>query len=176
MSRILQFMIVLVVLNVVGVGVLWYGYTSMQENKIKEADLRTQLVKENQKGEMLSSLKETLRLALRHKDSLEKYLFDPSEESQIKLISQVEQLGSSTTGALVNTTSLNLSTAQKLNGEFTISGTWGQLYYLLRLIEAFPTRIVINRFEVKNGNDTKSELDHWAGTLSLDFVSLKTSL
>ena len=173
MSRILQFVIVLVVLNISGAGILWYGYTNMQDNKAKEADLRSQLAEENKKGEKLNSLKETLQLAEKDKEALEKYLFDPSEESQIKLISQMEQFGSSTTGALVNTTSLELS-GSKLHGEFAISGTWNQLYYFLRLVEVFPTHIVINRFEVRNANDSKNTYDHFTGTLSLDFVSLRT--
>src|SRR5437879_6441881 len=106
-SRILQFMIVLIVLNIAGAAGLWYGYSAIEDNKAKEADLHTQLAEENQKGQKLNSLKETLRLAEADKESLEKYLFDPSEENQIKLLSQMEQLGSTTSGALVTTTSLD---------------------------------------------------------------------
>lgn len=173
MSRILQFVIILVVLNIAGAGVLWYGYKNMQDNKTKEAGLRSQLAEENKKGEKMNSLKETLRLAEQDKEALEKYLLDSSEESQIKLISQMEQIGSSTTGALVTTTSLELSGA-KLHGEFAISGTWDQVYYLLRLVELLPTRVVINRFEMRSASDNKNTYDHFAGTLSLDFVSLRS--
>ena len=176
MSRIVQFIIILTALNILGGGFLWYGYSNMQDNKSKEKDLRSQLAEENQKDQKFNALKDTLKIAARDKESLEKYLLDPSEESQIKLISQMEQLGSSTTGTLVNTTSLDLTSGQpkSLHGEFTISGTWSQLYYLLRLIEVFPTRIVIRRFEIKNNADIMFPA-RWTGTLSLDFVSLKPS-
>ncbi len=173
MSRILQFLIILVVLNIAGAGILWYGYTNMQDNKTKEGVLRSQIAEENKKGEKMNSLKETLRLAEQDKELLEKYLLDSSEESQIKLISQMEQIGSSTTGALVTTTSLELS-GSKLHGEFQVSGKWSQLYHLLRLVELFPTRVVINRFEIRGSNDNKNTNDHFSGTLSLDFVSLRS--
>ena len=88
MSRILQFVVLLVVLNIVGAGILWYGYANMQDNKTKEAELRSQLAEENKKGEKMNSLKDTLRFVEKDKESLEKYLLDSSEESQIKLIPQ----------------------------------------------------------------------------------------
>ena len=71
----------------------------------------------------------------------------------------------------MTTTALEL-TGAKLHGEFAISGTWDQLFYLLRLVELLPTRVVINRFEIRSASDNKNTSDHFSGTLSLDFVSL----
>lgn len=177
-------MIILLVLNLLGVGLLWYGYSTMQEKKAQEADLRSQIAEESQKGLKLKVLSETLASAERDREALEKYLFDPSEESQIGLISQMEHLGISTTGALVSMTSLELSTAdpKSLHGELAISGTWSQLYYLLRLIEVLPTKVVIGRFAINttpstSGTDVpaKSGPDRWVGTLSFDFASLRST-
>lgn len=185
MSRILQILIVLAVLNVMGAGLLWFEYTSMQDKKVQEADLRNQLAEEIQKNQKLATLKKTLESAEAERVLLEKFLFDPSEESQIALISQMELLGSVTTGALVTTMSLDLTSGdpRSLNGNFTVSGTWGELYHLLQLVESFPTHVVINRFELRlspeaaNPNPLlpKSSLDKWAGSLSASFVSLKSS-
>lgn len=177
-------MIVLLVLNLLGLGFLWYGYSSMMDKKVKEGDLRSQIAEENLKGLKLKILSDTLVSAERDREALEKYLLDPSEESQIDLISRMEHMGSSTTGTLVNTTSLDLAGSQPkiLHGEFAVSGTWSRLFYLLRLVEALPTKVVINRFVINsNPNVVSGEtpvingFERWSGTLSLDFASLKST-
>lgn len=176
MKKIFNIIIVLVIIDAVAAGALWFGYSTMQDKKAQEGKLGSDIAAENQKGTKLASLRHTLDLAQQDQEILEKYLLDPSEESQIRLISQMEGLGSMTTGASVVTNSLDLS-GNKIHGEFTLTGTWAQIYHVLSLIELMPTRIEINRFSVtrsdtSGGNGKTVDANDWRGSVSVDWNSL----
>ena len=123
-----------------------------------------------QKAKSSRVLKTTLLNIGKEKAELSNYLYDTSDEGQVNFVSQIEQLGTTTTGALVETTSLSLSdeTPQSLNGNFSVKGTWPQVFYFLRLLEEFPARLLIKRIDVKgNQND-------WNGTVEVSLMSLKS--
>ncbi len=173
MKRNFQILAVLAAVVLALGGLLWWSYTHMHEKKAEEVALRSELVEESQKGSKMNAQKRTLALVEADHKELATFLYEQSEESQIKFISQIEGLGTTTTGALVETKSLSLVTAgdsPSFNGEFAISGTWSQVYHTLRLIEEFPTRIEIERFDVK-----KTDGDSWSGTFSLNLLSLKST-
>ncbi len=171
MKRNYQILAVLFLLVLALGGLLGWSYTIMQEKKTAEIALRTELLEESQKGNKMKAQKRTLALISDNHKELSAFLYEPSEESQIKFLSEIEQLGTTTTGALVETKSLSLTEGESTSfyGEFSISGTWGQVYHVLRLIEEFPSRIVIERFDVKMG----SSVNEWSGTFSLHLTSLK---
>lgn len=179
MKKTLNILIVLALLDVVGIGFFWYGYTKMIDIKQQESELRSELAEEQQKGRKLDALRSTLASAVKDREQLERYLIDPSDENQIQLISRVEKLGIKTTGVEITTTSFDyLSTAKvpTLHGEFTLSGTWKELYQLLRLIEEFPARVIINRYDIhtaQRAESTTATQDNWAGSISIDFAGLK---
>lgn len=173
-------LIVAVIANFIALGLLWYGYTNIQNKKVVETKLQNDIAAEDQKTHQLDMLRETLAGAKRDRGALEKFLFDPGAENQIRFISQMEQLGQPTTGAIVNTTSLDLSTTKQksLHGEFAISGTWNQLFRLLRLMEELPTHVVINKINISHVDSIsgqKAPPDTWSGTLGLDIVSLQST-
>jgi hypothetical protein len=62
-----------------------------------------------------------------------------------------------------------------VHGEFTITGSWTQLYHVLRLVEELPTRVVINQFNVRRTDmlGGAGNVESWSGSLSLDLTSLK---
>lgn len=177
MTRIYNFIIVLTVLNLAGAAGLWWALGTMQEKKDEETGIRRQLVEESQKAKKLTMLKKTLVLADKEHEKLYPFLFDQSAESQIKFVSQMEALGTSTTGALVDTKSLTLSDTdpKKFTGEFAISGTWPELYQLLRLTEEFPSRIVISRFDIHEDQNDTSVGARWMGSLGIELRSLRKS-
>jgi hypothetical protein len=169
-------LIIFLLADSIGAGLLWYGYAGMQSKKTVESGLRKDLAKEDEKGQKIVALRRSIELAEPDRKALEQYLFDPSDENLIKFISQMEQLGITTTGAVVETRSLDRSGA-KVHGEFTITGSWTQLYHFLRLVEELPTRVVINQFNVRRtdvlGGAGKDTAESWSGSLSLDLASLK---
>jgi Tfp pilus assembly protein PilO len=177
MKKSLHILIVLALLNMVGGGLLWYGYTSIQEIKDKETDLRSQLQEENQKGQKIAALRQTLSSAAKDKEQLEHYLVDSNDENQIQLIARIERLGT-TTGAQIVTNSFDLQPLKPpaIHGEYSVTGSWGQLYHFLRLMEEFPSRVTISRYDIRltPANPTiKNSQDIWSGTMSVDFASLK---
>ncbi len=178
MRRILQIFFILLLLDIVGLGALWYGYSGMQDKKDEEMALRASISKEGEKGQKLASLRRTLTLAEKDRAALAGYLFDPSIESQIKFISLLEHFGTSTTGALVETRALDLTqgTPAMIRGEFALTGTWSQLYYFLRIVESLPLRTNINRFEIKRSEapTVLKPMETWTGSLSMDIVGLKS--
>jgi Tfp pilus assembly protein PilO len=178
MKKTLNILIVLALLDFAGAGLFWYGYTKMTEIKQEENDLRAQLAEEKQKGQKLETLRKTLASAAKDREQLERYLVDPSDESQIQMIARVERLGTSTTGVEVTTTSFDYQPAAKppvLHGEFAVSGSWAELYRFLRLMEEFPARVVINRYDIHTAPlaDPKITKENWAGGISVDFAGLK---
>lgn len=167
---------ILAVLSVVVIalgGLLWWSYTLMHDKKAEEVTLRSELLEESQKGNKMKAQKRTLALVANDHKELVTFLYESSEESQIKFISEIEQLGTTTTGALIETKTLNLVTtgeSPSFYGEFSVSGTWSQVHHVLRLLEEFPSRIVIERFDVQ-----KTGGDAWSGAFSLDLTSLRST-
>ena len=93
MPRITKIIIIFLLVDIIGAGLLWYGYTSMQDKKTEESGIRKDLALEAEKGEKMVALQHSLDLAEPDRQALEQYLFDPSDESLIKFISQMEGLG-----------------------------------------------------------------------------------
>ena len=175
MRRTLHILLALLLLDLLGGGLLWFGYTHMEEGKQQKADLRQELVMENQKGEKLKSLRKTLSLAEADHAALERYLFDPSEESQIQFLSLLEDLGGKTTGAAVVTSAFDLSNSdpRTIHTDLAISGSWKELYHLLCLIESLPTHVVVDRYTVVRKEMTGPGTDLWQGGLAFGIMSVK---
>ena len=170
MKTIRSTLFLLLALNIIGVAGLWFGFVMMRDTKSKEASLREELLTENQKSEQTDKSKRVLLNTKKDREELSQFLYGTSDEDQIKFISDIEYMGTSTSGALVETLQLELTKTKPpvLRGEFTIKGTWGQLYHVLRLIEELPSRVNITRFEAKSGSG-----DQWLGAVKIDLVSLK---
>lgn len=173
MKPIQSILFLILALNLLGGSSLWFGYTIMRGAKIEEADLRKQLITENQTSDQLAGLRRVLTSTKEDRNELSQFLYTTSDEDQIKFISSIEKMGTSTSGAIVDTTLLELSKTKSpvLRGEFTISGTWRQLFHLLRLVEEAPSRIVVNRFEARNGTN-----DTWSGVIKIELISLRDAI
>lgn len=174
MKRELRILIVLLLLDVLGLGGLWFGYTTIGTKETERAQLQSELADEKQKTAQSGSLQKALKQAEKEHSVLARYFYDSREESQIKFVSQIEKLGTTTSGALVETKSFDLSGggSPRFHSEIALSGTWTEIYRFLRLIEAFPARVIINRFSASGGMDSATG-EHWSGTISIDVVSLK---
>ncbi len=172
MSRTLITILILLLADMLVAGLLWYGYTTMQTKKSDEAQQREELLAEGSKSDKLSALSKSIALAEDDRKILAKYLFDPSEENQIKFISEMEGLGTAT-GASVTISSLSVS-GNKVHAEFVLKGTWSQVYHTLRLVEELPTRTLVNRFSAtRSTSGAEGRPDEWSGGLSLDITSLR---
>jgi Tfp pilus assembly protein PilO len=174
MRRTLNILIVLLILNLIGGGLLWLGYTQIEEGKQTKAALRQELLVENQKGDKLKSLRRTLSLAENDREAMERYLFDPSEENQIKFLSLLEELGLQTTGAAVVTSSFDVSNSdpRTVHTELAVSGSWKELYHLLRLIESLPTHVAVDRYTIMR-KEAIGGVDLWQGGLAFGIMSVK---
>lgn len=145
----------------------------MQSKKADESALRKELVLEEERAKNLIALKRKLATVEKEHSELIRFLYDSSDESQINLVSQIEHMGTSTSGAVVETTSLDLSADEKpsLRGSFSIRGTWGQIYHFLRLLEEFPSNMDIVRFDARGA----SSVGIWTGSISTVLSSLKST-
>lgn len=176
MSRVTQIIIVLLLVDMLGAGLLWYGYTGMQDKKTEESGLRKELGEEKKKDREIIALRRLIDLAEPERKSLEQYLFDSRDENLIKFISQMEHLGLATTGALVELRSLDRGGAG-VHGEFVVTGSWSQIFHFLRLVEEIPTRVVINQFNLRRadvqGSSGGGSIESWSSNISIDLTSLK---
>lgn len=172
MSRIIITIIILLVIDICAAGLLWFGFTTMQEKKSDEAKHREEIFEEGQKGQRLTALSRSIELAEADRKLLTKYLFDPREENQIRFISQIEGLRAST-GAIVTVSALSVS-GNRVRADVTLKGSWTQLFHTLRLVEELPTRMLVNRFSVSRVNTAEGQenSDAWSGSLSLEIISL----
>lgn len=171
MKGLLRTLIILLVIDLIGVGGIWFGYTLIQDKKSEETTLQAQITEEIQEGYKNIALARTLASVKEDRAELQKFLYDPSEEGQIEFVSQIEKLGTTTTGAIVETQSLVLTKDKEpsIRGDFTIRGSWENMYYFLRFIEEFPSRLVINRFSAAYSNSDKL----WSGGTQIDLRGLK---
>lgn len=173
MKSTLRIIVLLLILDIVGGALFWFGYTSMQDKKNEEIELRKQLVEEYDKGKKLIALQRSLTSVTKEHKELSEFLYDPSEEGQLAFVSKVEQLGTSTSGALVETTAFSLGSdePQGFRGNFSLKGTWGETFHFLRLLEEFPSNLMIMRFDVRSSPGDKK----WTGSVTINLNSLKSS-
>ena len=180
MKRTLNILVILLVIDLLGGGGLWYGYSFMLEVKAKESNLIDQLNQEALKGKKLNELRQTINSVGKQRDELEKFLIDPSDENQIPLLNSFEQLGASTTGLSVDISRFDLGENPKIiHADAGLKGTWGQMFYFLRLIEEYPSRVMINKFDTNINRSIAVEPgkpalpDQWSGSISFDLVGIK---
>ncbi|GEM_PF-1740791 len=175
MKKTLHIVIVLFVVDILVIGLLYWGNTIMVGKKAEETAVLQSSRDETDRAAKLTDLRRTLQTAEKQREIFTKNLFDPTEENQIRFLSEMEQLGTSTSGALVETQTLSLTPSPRaLHGEFSIKGTWKQVFHTLRLIEEYPARIVINRFSVsRTSAGTATALEIWDANISLDMINLK---
>lgn len=166
-------MIILLVLNLLAVVGIWYGYTLIQDKKNAEVALRIKIAEESQKGYKNIALTRTLAAVKDDRAALRNFLYDSSEEGQIRFLTEIEQLGTTTTGSLVETKSIVLTKDEpiSLRGDFSYRGSWPSAYHLLRLLEEFPSRLVINKFDVRYSSSEKV----WSGNIQVDLNSLRVA-
>ena len=180
MKRTLHMFLLLLAVDLIGSGMLWFGYIQLTDMKKKETEFVSQLHEEGLKGLKLQELRKTLVGVGKQREELDKYLIDPREENQITLIATLEGLGASTTGAKIETSSFALvdGSPKSIHGEFSFSGTWEQLFHVLRLFEEYPSATAISRFDENHTGEQslapgKPPIDKWTGNIGFDLVSLK---
>lgn len=174
MKRELRILIILLVLDVLGLGGLWFGYTTMNTKEAERAQLQSELADERQKTAQSGSLQKTLKQAEKEHVALAKYFYDAREESQIRFVSEIEKLGTTTSGALVEMRTFDLAGggSPRFRSDIALSGTWPEIYHFLRLIEVFPARVIINRFSA-NASTKSAGQEIWSGSINIDVASLK---
>ncbi len=173
MKSALRIIAILLILDVLTGAALWFGYTSMQEKKNEEIELRKQLVEENDKGKKLIALQRSLSNVTKEHSELSAFLYDPSEEGQLAFVSEIESLGTSTSRALVETASFTLGTDEPpgFRGSFSMKGTWNEVFHFIRLLEEYPSNLIITRFDIRNAQTDKK----WMGSVSINLNSLRTN-
>lgn len=173
MKRLLSIIVLFFFLNILGLGVLWFEYSTIMAKQSEELDLRKQIASEKQKGTDFTTTAKIVTQAQKESGALSKYFYNPGEESQINFIAQMENLGTST-GVMVETRSLDLTGGvnPSLHGEFTIKGTWKAVYRYLRLMETFPAHLIVGRFTISAIDKKNSGAGQWSGGLTVDLVSL----
>jgi len=158
----------LLALDLAGVGALWYGSVAIQKMKNEEVVLMQELLSEDQEKQRAVGLRKVLASTEANRKVLAQYIFKPTDEDQIRFITNIEQFGTSTSGAVIETVGLNSAKPGILSGDFSIKGSWAQVYHAIRLIEEFPARVVITKIETREDGSGQ-----WSGTIKLDLLSLQ---
>src|SRR3989338_1747062 len=109
MKRAIHLLIILILIDLVCATGMWFGFAHLRDKKVEEISLIDQVEEETRLGQDLLSLKRTLLTTDRAQSEITKYLYDVSEEGQIKFVTQIEQLGT-TTGVMIETQSLEVGT------------------------------------------------------------------
>lgn len=175
MRRTLHIVVVLLVADLALGGAFWFGYSAISEQKDNETELRRELADEAKKVAQQAALRRALKQAEKERGELEKYFYDPGEESQINFVGELEALGEPVSGALVQIGSLVFSGGgtPSFHGELALKGTWGELHHFLRLLETFPAHLVLRRFTAQMSGRADEQAPEWGGSVSLDLTSLK---
>ena len=176
MKRTLNILILLLlVLDLLGAGAFWFGYSTVSAKKSEETKLRKELADEGKRVAQQTVLRRALKQAEKERVALTKYFYDQGEETQINFVAEIEALGLPTSGVLVETGSFGLVSGgtPSFRGEFAIKGRWEEIFHFLRLIETFPSRLVIRRFTVQSSGEKNSVVAVWTGGTSVDLMSLK---
>ena len=176
-KRILNIFVILAVLDLLGAGAFWFGYSMMQKKKNQETELRAELADEAKKATQQASLRRALKQAEKERGALAKYFYAQSEEDQINFVAEIEALGFPTSGVLVETASFSLVAGEtpSFRAEFGLKGVWEEVYHFLRLAETFPARLVIRRFTVQSQGGTSPQAAVWTGGASIELISLKSN-
>jgi hypothetical protein len=175
MKRLIRMIVILAVLDILGLGALWFEYSTILAKQDEEMALVKDIVDEKQKGAEFTTTQKVVTQAQKESGALSKYFYDPGDESQIRLVATMEALGTSTSHALVETTSFVLvgGAMPGFHGEFALKGTWREVYHLLRLMETFPAHLIINRFSVTTLDKKNATTAVWDGGMSIDLIGLK---
>ena len=89
MKRSLNIFIALLVVDLIGLGILWWGGMALQQKKADQTKLREDIAAEEQRGSKLLTIKRTLDNAKKDHAELSRFLYDTTDEAQIQFISEI---------------------------------------------------------------------------------------
>jgi hypothetical protein len=172
MNRLTRMISVLALLNVLGLGVVWFVHATIITKEGEVVQLQKEIADEKQKGAEFTTTQKVVTQAHKESVALDKYFSESGEEHQITFVEQLEDLATST-GVTLEIRSLDLASGAtpSFHGELSMKGTWGEYYHFLRLIETFPGHLIISRFSATAVDRKISGL--WTGSMSIDLVSVK---
>jgi len=113
MKRLINIIIALSVLNLVGLGIFWFEYSTIQTKRGEETRLRKEIADEREKGIEFTATQKVVTQAQKESGALQKYFYDPAEESQVEFVAAIEALGSSTSHAHVVVNRFSVSAPDK---------------------------------------------------------------
>ncbi len=121
--------------------ILFQGIYSIFSLKKEEGSLRGEMEAWVKKGKQTSSLQNTLVQAKKVRELINKYFFDPTEENQILLISDIEKIVRDT-GSSGEVKSFDLlNDKSKIIGSVLITGEWSNVYHTILALEAYPIKL-----------------------------------
>lgn len=166
---------VLLLLSTLGATGLWFGHGYIVSMKDRERELMKDIAIETERATRLQSLKGTFDRASEEKVKLEEYFFDISEEDWLRFAEEMGVLARAS-GATTDTSSDPPSPgATSLSATVKFSGTWDEVYRLLRLLETYPARVVLKEFSAQaegSSRDAKRSV-MWTGTLRVELLSVR---
>lgn len=179
MGKTTNILILLVLVNLTIGGGVWWTYTQINEKKVEETELSVAITEEGQKGGLLSQMRRTLDAVRPAREKLGRYVYTQDEDSQIRFVTEIENLGVERTGVNIETRSFDVSgTKEKVfRAELSVRGSWAEIFHLLRLLEEFPGRVSITRVDVRGGGrDAASQGGEWTGSITLELLSVKQGI
>lgn len=168
---------ILLSLSALGAAGLWYGYEYVVSMKDRERDLAQKIAIETERAARLQSLKGTFDRASGEKSKLEQYFFDVSEEDWLRFVEEMGSLARAS-GAIVDITSDPPPVgATSLAATIKFSGTWSEVYRLLRLIETYPARVTFREFSAQAEGTPRdaNRSTSWTGTIKVELLSVRPS-
>jgi hypothetical protein len=176
MRRSLIILVVLFITVCVGAGAIWFGYgylLALKEDKIRLVKEVTQM---NYRIERLKSLKSTYDRALAEQEKLNSYFLRANEEDWIRFATEMVEIAR-LSGASVETSIGELSKdAKSFTEEFKYTGTWDEVYRLLRLAETYPARMRVISFTAGlegSARDAKPT-GTWRGSIVVEAASVRS--
>jgi hypothetical protein len=173
-SSIILFVILLILVSA-GMAGLWFGYGYLTSLKDEETKLKQDIAVESIRSTRLLSLKGTFDRASAEKEKIDGYFFSVTEEDWLRFAREMEKLREAS-GLGGEMTVSEFSRDAKLFSEtITFTGTFDEVYRLLKLIENYPSRIVVKSFGAKMDGQARdsSASSIWTGTVSFDLTSVR---
>jgi hypothetical protein len=174
MTRTIRTLVVILVLDLMIGGGLWYASQWTIEKKTALASLHQMIADEEERARQSSVINRMLREArARHEDTA-RFLTNATEENAVTIVDSLERL-SDATGLAVETSNYSLKPGDSaMRIELQTTGGWNETYHFLRLIESYPGVLVLTRAGLQSeGGSAISAGSKWRGSpISLELRSV----
>lgn len=165
-------------LNVLLGGGLWYALGVVDNLRAEEARLRQEIARANADRDSAATLAEMLRTTANDRAKLDAYFYEHNVEEGLRFVKEIEALARRA-GVTMTTSMADFSDSEPeapFRMDLQISGTWPQYYHFIRMLETFPARVTIGQVNAQQGSVSAGSGEGgalWSGGVSMQLTSVK---